>query len=97
MLIQTLTLSLLRGFPQNLTLHYQRLSALKERRSKPISDWMGCKERMTKNKLPYSYRCRKGISDNTDIIFSGDGIYICFRSGYSEYGLIWKNGGTMEK
>ena len=61
-------------------LYYQGLSAVKERRSKPIRDWMGCKERTFKNKLSYPYRGCKGISDNTDIISAGDGIYICFRS-----------------
>lgn len=49
-------------------LYYQSLSAIKERRSKTISDWMGCKERSIKNKLSHSYKCGKGISDNTDII-----------------------------
>ena len=48
------------------------LSAIKERRSKQISDWMGCKERTIKNKLSYSYRCGKGISDNTNIVSTGD-------------------------
>lgn len=73
------------------------LSAIKERRSKQISDWMGCKERTIKNKLSYSYRCGKGISDNTNIVSTGDGIYICFRSRYFKHGFVWENSGAMEK
>ena len=50
-----------------------------------------------KNKLSYPYRRSKGISDNTYIISAGDGIYIRFRSGHSQYGVVWENGSTMEK
>ena len=70
---------------------YQRL------KKDEASDWMGCKKGTFKNKLSYPYRRSKGISDNTYIIPAGDGIYICFRSGYFEYGFVWKNSGAMEK
>ena len=52
---------------------YQRL---KKEETNQISDWVGCREGTFKNKLPYSYRCSKGISDNTDTVPAGNGIYI---------------------
>ena len=73
---------------------YQRLK--KDEANRLAIGW-DVKTRTVKNQLSYSYGCSKGISDNTDIISAGNGIYICIRSRYSQYGIVWENSGTMEK
>ena len=54
-------------------------------------------ERTFQNQLPHSYRCCKGIFANSHIISTGNGIYICFRSGHFKYGFVRENRSTMEK
>ena len=59
---------------------YQRLK--KDEANRLAIGW-DAKRGTFKNKLSYSYRCGKGISDNTNIIPTGNGIYIRIRSRYS--------------
>ena len=53
--------------------------------------------RYFQNQLSHSYRCCKGIFANSHIISTGNGIYICFRSGHFKYGFVRENRSTMEK